>query len=238
MKMLIQADEKGLPHHFDAACAMFGAIDQEWAYDLVRYDDLSPAALCGCVPVGTVEFMRRAFDLLGVEHPRLPRNSDRTCEEMTLGAALQLREYTGWNIFLKPKEIKVFTGFVHEGYAYSALDGISLDTEVLVYDVFSSPIASEWRVYIYEGEVLDAKNYAGDFLLTPSRQFIDRAIEKSRPDFPGTYSMDIGILASGENVVIEFNDFWALGNYGVPNWLYAKALAKRHMDIVSSHPLS
>ena len=233
-KLLIQADRKGCPHHFDAACAMFGAIDQDWSYGLVHYDDLSSDVLTGCVPVGTVEFMRQAFAFSGTESPRLPRNSDRISQEMTLEESLKFRETTGWNIFIKPKQIKVFTGFVHEGYTYSALEGVPLDTRVLVYDVFSSPISSEWRAYVCAGELLDAKNYAGDFLQIPSKEFIDHVIAKNKSDFPDTYSIDVGILTSGENVVIEFNDFWALGNYGVPNWLYAKALAMRYASIVSA----
>jgi hypothetical protein len=33
--------------------------------------------------------------------------------------------------------------------------------------------------------------------------------------------------------VVEFNDMWAIGNYGVPNDLYVKALRDRYFEIIN-----
>ena len=33
-------EERTLPHHFDCACALYGAIDRGLEYKLISYDDL------------------------------------------------------------------------------------------------------------------------------------------------------------------------------------------------------
>jgi hypothetical protein len=35
-----------------------------------------------------------------------------------------------------------------------------------------------------------------------------------------------------ENVIIEYNDMWAIGNYGMPNDLYLQLLKDRYFEIV------
>lgn len=54
------------------------------------------------------------------------------------------------------------------------------------------------------------------------------SVIRSNKDFPIAYTIDIGILESGENVVIEYNDMWAIGNYGIPNDLYLRLLKDRY----------
>ena len=48
------------------------------------------------------------------------------------------------------------------------------------------------------------------------------------------YTVDIGILENDENVVIEFNDMWAIGNYGIPNDIYLRALKGRYFEIINN----
>lgn len=43
-----------------------------------------------------------------------------------------------------------------------------------------------------------------------------------------------GILETNENVVVEFNDMWAIGNYGIPNDIYLRALRDRYFQIINS----
>ncbi|MDC0835598.1 ATP-grasp domain-containing protein [Geitlerinema sp. CS-897] len=228
--------ENGLPHHFDAACALYGCRELEEPYQLISYEELVTGqyddALRRGIFVGTVEFMQEVWNRLKIPMPRLPRNSNRVSQCMTLGEALERRERENKPLFIKPKDMKVFTGFVHEGYSYRCLEDVPLDVWVLVYPVFSSPIVSEWRAYIHRHEILDVRNYSGDVFVFPDKDYLDRVVRENKSDFPSTYCIDIGVLESQEQVVIEFNDMWAIGNYGIPNWLYVKALRDRYREII------
>jgi hypothetical protein len=46
----------------------------------------------------------------------------------------------------------------------------------------------------------------------------------------------VGILEwQKEHVVIEYNDMWGIGNYGVPNDLYVRMLKERYFDIMRNN---
>lgn len=135
------------------------------------------------------------------------------------------------SIFIKPLEIKLFTGFVMDGMQHSSIAGLPEDTIVIAYEVIEN-IESEWRIYVREGSIIDSRNYSGDFMISPDYEYVLSVI-KSNKDFPSSYTIDIGILGDGDNCVIEFNDMWAIGNYGVPNDIYLRMLKKRYFEIMS-----
>jgi hypothetical protein len=93
-------------------------------------------------------------------------------------------------------------------------------------------IESEWRCYILNNRVEYIANYSGDFLVNLNGTYLQRVIADNKSTFPTAYTIDIGVLANGENVVIEFNDMWAIGNYGVPNDLYLRMLKERYFEII------
>lgn len=51
---------------------------------------------------------------------------------------------------------------------------------------------------------------------------------------PKAYVLDVGILRTGEIALIEVNDAFSLGQYGMPNDLYAKLLTTRWNELKSS----
>jgi hypothetical protein len=190
--------------------------------------------------VGSVNFCKEFFCLAKVtDKLGLPRISNRSYISMALGEALKIRETHNKSLFIKPKELKLFTGFVHEGYTYTCLEGIPLDTEVYVYEVFPHPLVSEWRGYVTDHQLIDIRNYSGDPLLYPDNFEINDVIRENQLlyNFPDTYVIDIGItFDSKTNVftqyVIEFNDMWAIGNYGLPNEVYYQLLKKRFRTLL------
>jgi hypothetical protein len=234
-------NEKTLPHHFDAACAMYGAIETGKEYRLTSYEEVASDKFDSLIRdhlfVGSVEFMREVFKRIGLNDVRVPENSNRESEIITLGEALN-RVKSGEKLFIKPVEIKLFTGFVLDQMIYTCIEGLSPDTKILAYKPFDSEILSEWRVYIHRGQIVDSRNYSGDFMLSPDYHFaIKEIIRKNEGKFPIAYTIDIGILGENsfsENVVVEYNDMWAIGNYGIPNDLYLRLLRDRYFEIVRS----
>lgn len=227
-KILVQFNDDKLPYNADVASAWYGAKEEEYSVVSLTYDQLEFHDLKGLVPVGSVEFIQKVAELQGVSIPKLPCNSNRPALQTTLGEALELSA----PFFIKPSDLKVFTGFVYEGYTYTCIKDLPDSTLVLVYDVFPARIVSEGRGYIYKNELIDYRNYAGNFLVSPPENLFTDIIKTNEPTFPDTYSIDVAFLGNGSWQVVEFNDFWALGNYGMPNWLYVKAIVHRWKQIM------
>ena len=117
-------NEKTLPHHFDVACAMYGAMDRGLEYRLTSFDEVASGKFDSLIRTrafaGSVEFMTEVFSRVG-KSPRVPLNSDRHSNTMSLGEAKFLvRE--GDTIFIKPKQIKLFTGCVFDRSFIHSLD--------------------------------------------------------------------------------------------------------------------
>ena len=67
--------------------------------------------------------------------------------------------------------------------------------------------------------------------------FLEKVLKENEGKFPIAYTIDIGILGCYQfcdNVVVEYNDMWAIGNYGMPNDLYLRLLRDRYFEIVST----
>lgn len=242
MTIIIQSNAYGsfkefpnIPHHFDVACALYGAIDSAENFRLTSFEEIQSGKLNLLLKrnlaVGSVEFMFEVFRQLGKEIPKLPRNSNRDCEHITLEVALSRSKNE--SLFIKPTEIKLFTGFVLDKSLYSCLNGLPGNTQLLAYKPFDYEIKTEWRAYIKDHKLLDIKNYSGDFTVMPDIEYVKSIIQENKKDFPIAYTIDVGVLSSDENVVIEFNDGWAIGNYGVPNSIYISFLRARYYEIVT-----
>lgn len=239
MIFIQKSDTENLPHHFDAASALYGSFDcGKLKYKLITVDGLStisPMVIKSNLFVGSVEFMTEVFKKINISLSdiKLPRNSNRDSQILTL-REVRNRVKSGERFFIKPLSVnlKSFTGFVIDEMIYTSIANISNDTYIRVYEPFKSPINSEWRVYVFNHKIADIRNYSGDLFNIPSEKYIHSIIEENKKDFPDTYVIDVGILENETNVVIEFNDMWAIGNYGISNDMYYRMLRQRYNDII------
>ena len=62
---------------------------------------------------------------------------------------------------------------------------------------------------------------------------------KNFKDFPVAYTADVAILedpvGDHHNEIVEFNDMWAIGNYGIENHLYLRLLRERYFQIMRGY---
>lgn len=235
----IQCDDSyKFPHHFDVACILYHAIDYSLDYKLITYNDLLSGDYDSHIRhnifVGSVEFMKEVFSRIGIDEIKLPMYSDRTPRisnwKDTLNSYIENKN----RLFVKPSSVKLFTGFVLDDLSLSSATSLNIDSqcEVLIYDVIDN-IEAEYRCYIHRGKCIDIRHYSGDISLYPSMEFIEtKCSENSSIDFPISYTMDICITSNGENIVIEYNDMWGIGNYGIPNDLYFRLIKSRYYEIV------
>ena len=227
-------DNEGIPHHFDCACAMYGAIDLGLDYILVSFEEVKNGKFDSLIKnnlfVGSVEFMTEVFNRVGIEQPRLPINNLRPYEEM------KLRDFKyQYPVFIKPKSIKAFTGFVVDDYSKSMLNTLDKELDIIIQQVIN--LDSEWRFYVFRNKIVDIRHYSGrmDINLIGAVNNFNKLDDSTFKNFPETFVMDIGFYNDSDSyTIIEFNDMWAIGNYGIPNDLYVRMLKDRYFDIIKN----
>ena len=236
----IQSDsERKLPHHFDAACALYGAIDSCFDYRLTSFEEVQSGKFDNLIRsnpfIGSVEFMREVFTRVN-KVPKPIMNSDREHVKVSLSMVREaIAKLPESKIFVKPFQQKLFTGLVIDKYSISSLREFPDDLEVMSYEYIDN-ILSEWRVYVMDGKIQDSRNYSGDFKVSPDYFTIESKIKSLRNQLPSAYTMDVGVIqhhAGGiYTTVIEFNDMYAIGNYGIENSLYLRMLKQRYFEII------
>ena len=204
----------------------------------------------GAVPVGSVQFVRRAMELAGVTEPQnlsYPPGCEpyakRKIWSSTAGQALNM---TGKR-FIKSAETKVFTGFVldsdagalalnnHDQIQYNALCALTPDAPVWV----SEPVywISEYRYYVMDSRIIGQARYdqdESDDVPEPDVGVVHQCIADLA--IPHPYALDMGVLASGETAFVEVNDSWALGLYGgaMKPYDYVRFLVTRWNNLLSA----
>lgn len=237
--ILIQSDStKTIPHHFDAACAYYGAIELFEKVKLVTIDELGAGQLDLLInkypTIGSVDFMHTVFSRLNFQKsPTVQYYSDSPYQIINLGIIRNLFANNHPPKFIKPVIKKLFGGFVADSDNIKSLNGFSDNVEIIVAEPFRKQIISEFRIYVHNNKIIDSRNYSGFVFTTPNYDFIQRIIETNK-NFPCAYTIDVAIFDDGENVVIEFDDMWAVGNYGVDNAKYLEMLIDRYNEILKS----
>lgn len=79
-------------------------------------------------------------------------------------------------------------------------------------------IVNEWRIFVYNGEVLDCKCYFSDSPLdikVPNRERVLEMVKKI--DLPA-FTLDLGCSKSMKDILIEVHDFFSCGLYGFADY--------------------
>lgn len=189
----------------------------------------------GALPVGSVEFVREAMRIAGIKEPA-NLSYPNGCEPF-LGRKIHERRAGSvvgqW--FVKPRQTKLFNGFLfdtmqdpdtmdqHDREQYDIFMGLHEDTPVML----SEPVRfiSEWRYYVdpVQGQPVGCARYDPDGAEDeprPCQQVVADFIQKV--DLKHPYAADFGVTDDGQTVLVEVNDFWALGLYHGPETLSAK----------------
>lgn len=75
-------------------------------------------------------------------------------------------------------------------------------------------IVSEWRVFVFQGQILDCRNYSGHFFVYPDPDRIIKMVKAYEPAAPAAYTLDVAVTTKGETVIIECHRFFSCGLYG------------------------
>lgn len=131
--------------------------------------------------------------------------------------------------FIKPVKTKKFDGVVFNDERQKSYFHGCLDEDCYVSELVD--IVSEYRVYIKNNEMIYSSNYTGDFKVTPDYHYVQKLIDNMK-NKPSAFTIDVAILKNGKTELIEINDFWAIGNYGLYCEDYFTMLRDRYFEII------
>ena len=193
--------------------------------------------------VGDHPTLETVFKRIGHENFRdsypmsLRPHLKRRIWESTIGQ-LRMQSYTQElsPIFVKPKHrAKLFSGFVlQSNEELFRLDHISKNTKVYCSGVVEW--LAEYRVFVHKSEIVGVRCYEGDSEFQLNMSEVKQAVQdfERSGDRTDAYGIDFGVLKSGETAIIEWNDGFALGAYGLDKEIYTDLILSRWEEIVKS----
>lgn len=233
MKVYIQTNARNMPYNINTYAAMLGfeqmGIETKLFYSK---EELKEIAVENIVVggVGTVRgfLENRNIFIEDIDYPNsLQEYYGREIWESTVKELLAGNvEKT---IFVKPKQGKQFNGFVYRT-SKDLIGRVSAKQNVEIYCSEVLEIEAEWRCFVRYNKILDIKQYKGSLGKIYDLSKVERMIE-SFQKAPKGYGLDIGLTKKGETVIVEVNDGYSLGSYGLDPLLYAKLLSARWAEM-------
>ena len=190
------------------------------------------------IVVGYISTIKRALIQLGIEPP------------LELDYPEELSHYYGrkiWKsnidyisihpelypVFIKPIKGKQFDGRLVSSFKDLIGTG-KKDYSPEIWCAEPVNFISEYRCFIRYGKIGDMRRYKGDWKIYPNINIIESCLK----DFikqPAGFSMDFGITDDGRTLLIEINDGFSLGSYGLFYIDYAKLISARWYEMVGIH---
>ena len=237
-----------IPHSPNFAQAMYGF--KELGAEIKTYhliDDFYEKVSDEDIVVDYVDQCQEIFKKFGV-YPEFQDYPDVMKEYLgrkiwkdTISSIADHEEKWSAGYFVKPVKTKMFTGkIISTIYDLCGTGNSNEDYEVWVSEPVS--IAAEWRCFIMYDRILDIRpyglvsgeNYDGykyHYDYDTVRDMLNRFI--TWDDRPAACSMDICVTKEGKTLLVEMNDAYALGCYGLHSLFYAKFLSARWSQLMN-----
>lgn len=191
--------------------------------------------------LGSIRFVQTALRKLNCEIPEhndyptsLSKYYGRKIRESTIEKISNHPEL--WNVFIKPKgNLKKFTGrLVNSTYDLIGCGDRENDVPIWV----SEPVdfISEWRVFVKYNNILGVKSYKGDWRGQYNYKIIEEAVN-SYENAPAGYAIDFGLTKDGRFLIVEVNEGYSIGNYGLFYIDYAKLISARWAEMTEQKDL-
>lgn len=195
----------------------------------------------GDIVVGGIRYARQGMERLGIPVPDLDSIPEalmpfagRRIWQATMAEARQLAG-NGSAIFVKPlpDRPKLFTGTLLSSFADLIPTAHIADAEPVI---CAEPVdfVTEYRGFVLHGDLIDLRPYRGDPLRFPDPQVIRAALAaQSQAGAPAAYALDFGVTSEDRTLVVEINDSYAVGAYGLSPMRYARLIATRWAELAA-----
>lgn len=236
-----------IPHSVNIANAMYGF--RELGAEIIPYnkiDEIYDRVNREDIVLDYIEQCKSIFSKFGIE-PSIPdypkvlnKFLGRKIWKDTINSISRSEEKWSAGYFVKPVRSKVFTGKIISSISdLVGCGNYSEDYEVLVSEPLD--ICAEWRCFVICDEIVDVRPYG--LLLDRSRKsyrhyydfkVLDSMMEAfiSWEERPAACSLDICVTKEGQTLLVEINDAYALGCYGLASIFYAKLISARWSQLL------
>jgi hypothetical protein len=238
MRALVQKF-RGEFANINVLTAYLGFTERGYIAEIFDFKDLAGVDIDrDTIVVGGIPVVVEALERLGVTPPALdsvPTSLEafarRKVWTSTMGE-VRAAIGRGESIFAKPipSDRKLFGGQLLTRFR-DLISTASLPSDHPV--VCSEPVEMrcEYRVFVTNGDIVGCRHYKGDFRRFPDFTVIDAAI-RSYTDAPAGYGIDFAVTSEGETVLVEVNDGFSLGCYGLSPLPYSALLEARWAQLL------
>jgi hypothetical protein len=189
----------------------------------------------GDVVVGCIQAVRMTMDRLNITLPDfyipegLEKYTGRDIYKSTVGEAIK-KFRNGEKVFIKPIQAKAFPAQVidmmplitHIGQSFNDYDQCWVSSVV--------NFVSEYRLFLIDGELVGCKHYLGDFKVSLDWNVVDKALADLKWQ-PRGWCLDFGVTDDGKTLLVEANDGYSIGNYGLDGRDYSKLIKARFLEL-------
>ncbi len=232
-KIYIRKDSRGFPADYTAFKVYQTASDLNIPVEF--FDEITnDIHITGETPVcGTVNQIKRAFEISGLTIPDVSDYPEdlgdflgrKIYKETVLEAKTRL--ISNGFLFIKSVDVKTFTGKV---FGIKEFLDVNLNDQDYVYTSYPLNIVGEFRGFVHNGSLVWCCPYRGDFTASVDYGTCLEMISAWNGQ-PCAYSLDFGVTDRGETILVEVNDFWAVGAYEVPAKVYFEMLVDRWREM-------
>lgn len=221
---------------------------RERGWDVRPFESVDDIDLDPAQPVvGGIEPVFSALGRLGIVPPDIdypdalrPYLIDPDLRSVTMGWVRRHPE--AWPLFVKPSTgRKEFTGLVVRS-TYDLLGATLVDDAAPVFVARPVDVSGrvEWRAFVIDGLVRDIRPYSAcPDGSAPGRLFVQAMVEQW-PGCPAGCSLDVvdmGTPTAPDWRLVECNDGYALGAYGMIRCAYAELVVKRWGELTGVRDL-
>ena len=231
-----------IPHSVNIANAMYGF--RELGAEIIPYhkiDEIYDRVNREDIVLDYIDQCNSIFSKFGIEPsiPDYPKVMDkflgRKVWKDTINSISRSEEKWSAGYFVKPVRSKAFTGKIISSISDLVGCGNCYENyEVLVSEPLD--ICAEWRCFITYDRIVDVRPYG--VLLDPKRKsymyhYDAKVLEAMLESFnkweerPAACSMDICVTKDNKTLLVELNDAYSLGCYGLAGIYYAKLISAR-----------
>ncbi len=190
------------------------------------------------IVTGYVGVVQRALERIGAPRPFVPDFPEalmpfvgRRIRQTTLGEVRRSDE----RVFIKPfRAQKAFTGYVRGRDVHDLGRSAHCDDD---FEVIASEVVtfvSEWRCFVLGGECIGVRPYVQDYRTPPpDLRIVDDCI-RAFVGAPAAYAIDLGRTDGDRTLLVEVNDAYSLGSYGLSSVLYAHMIEARWREMTGA----
>ena len=247
MKVYSHKERQGSPRYLQAQQTNYWFWER--GYEVIDFEreELSSGAFDSilqheadsCIFYGPVGAVREAVERAGRPSPpaldfpeELEAFVGRKIFETTMAEVRhwETHEPSKLPVHVKPIRQKLFVGkVVHAFRDLIPMANVPGDEPVLIQEVVE--MKSEWRATILRGDIVNVSHYKGDPVTFPDKNVMKEAL-LSYTSAPIGFAMDWAVTSDGQTLLVEVNDGFSLGNYGVPGYLYTALLECRWREMM------